>query len=466
MNFITRQNLIRFIAVLVGIFVLIVLYNFVTSGKIVVATGRADDTVIILNDKGKKVATKKGDLSIRLHHGRYTARVLRNDAEAQQYVYAHPLKTSHYNINPSDTEKLQPVANAGASDMSIGPDLLYLNPADESVYKIDSQNTTTLLDDDLLLKSVQWINPTQGVGQDYSGKLFAVYGEPSEIIPITLPGIPYFNYYSVSPDGKIYMSYNQNIYVGTINGNFKKIYTAPQPFTSLAAYTGGLAIVNSPVSKDTAPSKSTPYISLVGGPKVITKNVGLSQVAWSPNSKYLVGAAGSQFNVYDQSFNIVASLPTTSASNPTWIDNNSLVFTVGNNVWKFNVASERSDLLSSSSSSAALTTLTDVAVSSDDQYVYVVGTNLNNTSSIMRLGLKNQAPAPQIVYQLNDILPASGTNYSMSLVNFTSPPSIVVEPDNAADNASAMQGAEQQVQTFGLDTSGVRFQLVEPTAHH
>lgn len=460
-NYITKKNLIRFIIFIVCLWLLTVLYGFLTSGTTVINADTSENAITITDMKGKKIASGYGSISVHLRQGSYIVHVQRKNAQALQYFTVNPRKTTRYHINPKDTENLEPVLNANAGDISVGDHLFYLNPVDEALYKVDSQNNTILVDEDRLLRSVQWINSSSGIGQDYTKHLYSV--TLAGIERLSLP-VPVVDNYSVAPNGKVYISYNKTVYVGSIEGNFKKLYVADKPFTTLAAYDGGLAIINN-VSSDDTNSDTTPYILLLDGtkkPPQATFSIS-GQTVWSPGGKYVAASTGSNYKIYDRQLKSVATIPNTKVSNPAWIDDTSLVFTVNNDLWRYNVTSQQSELLASDS---AATTTTDVAISDDNGYAYVVVTNLDNSSSIMRAGLKNRSATPDIVTKLNDLFPMTTNGYTMTLVNFAAPPSVVVEPASAATAQSNLQQAAQQVQSFGFDTSGLRFQVSEPSAHH
>lgn len=443
---------LRFLAILVFAAVLLLIYLTLGRGTVIIDSGGTPSTISLTGLGDSKVIAKgHNNLKVRLGNGEYVASVTGNNSASKQYIKVSGHKTLHYSIRLKATRTPVPTLSAGAKNMSAGPTLLYLGGSDNLLYSLDAQNNLSQVGSNQTLRDVQWIGGGKGVGQDNGGQLYSV--SQAGITRIALP-VSYVNYYSVAPNGTIYASRGQTVYVGSISGSFKKLYKSGSAFTSLAAFNGGVAVIASPVAD--SPSAKV-FVSIVNSSgKALTKSLSMAgSTVWSPDGKYLTGLAGSNYELFDQSLKVAAVVPNGYVSDPAWLSNTSMMFVSGSQVWQYDVSAQRSDLIANVPS---INSISQIAVNEDLSAAYLSVTNINNSLSVVKINLKGP-DASAIFSQLQDILPLNLDNYSIDMVNYGQPV-IVVQPFPGTDPQDDLQAAKNTLQSYGFDISQLQFKLM------
>jgi hypothetical protein len=110
-------------------------------------------------------------------------------------------------------------------------------------------------------------------------------------------------------------------------------------------------------------------------------------------------------------------------------------------------------------------TVRDLYLSDDKAFIYVTTYNSNTrTFAIKRIGLNGQQ-VPGYIYQLQDILPQNDNSYSLSLVNFSLPPTVLVQPYADASAGNFVAQAQSNLQSLGFDIGQLRFQQGPPATN-
>ena len=443
------------LAVLICIWLAIWIYGYLTTGRIIITSDNPANAIslVSINDSSFSLSSRH-NLTAKLKDGQYRAIVAGTAGEAHQQINITGRKTFRFTINPASVlTTAEPVVGEGARNLVAGDDLSYIETSGSNLHQIDSQNNINQLGSGQF-QSVRWINALSGVGLDYQGHLYSI--DNGAVKQIKLP-TAYANYYAVSPDGTIYIAYGKAVYRSAPGGVFTKFYTAKNVFTSLSAFNGGVAVINSLVGDSTSSNKPFVVILRDSG-STIQKGIQVSESAvWSPDGKYLATTNTSGCVVYDGSLKMVTNIPTSGASNIVWLDKSRVLYVVDNQVWSFNLATLRSDKVAQV---PLVNAINEIAVSGDKAYLYLSIVDSANNSSVKRLGLRGQN-VPDYIYQLQDFLPETLDSFSLSLVNFTSP-TVNIQENPGTNPQGDLAAASNELTSNGFDVSKITLKLLPP----
>jgi hypothetical protein len=404
------------------------LANYLTMGKVVISSSDTQAEVTLTkigNTQFSKSGT--GYLSLKLRSGRYVAVVAGNSQGASQIIDVKARKTVRYNLTPPPTVGVEPVVDIGGSYMAASREqLFYIDNASQNLYKIDSQNKVSLVDDAHRLISAKWASATEGLAEDTNNHLYAI--KDGGVSALTLP-VSSVGSYDIAADQSVYFSHNNDIYKGSLGGNFSKIYTAKNPFTSLSASIKGVAVISSPSADNTKSYKNN--VTFVSSGQTISKDISVyASSAWSPGGRYFASAGNADYKIYDNSLGEIADIPNDlSTGKSVQIANMPLGATVS-----------------------------QLSLSDDKAYVYASVAGLNGSSGSMKRVSLNKMPVPKIVYQLQDVLPIDEEGCTFLLVNFTAPV-VTVLPASAGQSQICLQNAGLELSQDGFDLKLLRIQL-------
>lgn len=459
-----KRLMFGFFAAVVLFLLAVELMRYLHSGTIIITTNSANPISLIkLNDEddanGQPTQTFTGHhrLSERVGFGQYIASVQGNSLGATQLIKLTSHKTLRYTINPINTTGMAPVAYQSAQNLAVGDNsLVYFNSSSKQLYQINSQNEVSAIGQNQVFQSVKWASASFGVAQDANQHLYVI--DNGLVSPLNVPEQYSSNVttnYSVAPDKQIYVSFGANVYEGDEAGGFKKIYTSPS-----TSQIGLIAGPNQEVLAIHNESEAEQAIVEIGpSGKAVSKDFDLGTVAWSPDGTYIASADEGGGTIYNNATGEATTIPNNSQlsfiGGLAWLNNTTLFYTSGTQIWVYNVSSRQSRLLANTPLGAAATEMT---VSEDGSYLYVLTGNGSGNTAIRRIGLRGQT-VPKYIYQLQDIFPDRLDNYSLSLVNFTQPPVVLVQPYPDAPPADYIQTATSELQSDGFDTSKLRLQL-------
>jgi hypothetical protein len=444
------------------------LANYLSTGTIIVTTNHEDSTIILRGTGQGNSFTKigLGSLSAAVGHGQYTATAKDGSQVNVQVInFGHGHKTLRYSMLLSGLLQVEPVAYQNTHDVTASNNgLVYLDGNDENLHKIDSQNSLVTIDPALQFQSVKWVNASFGVAQDNNGHLYTI--NDTSIDPLGVP----FSYggkpvgFDVSQDKQIYVSYGADIYVGDQNGNFKKIYTALSSSPVIAAGTNQVAITDE--TKGQNAGIFQPLLAIVSNSGRVIKKAGaageIRKLVLSPSGQYLVSVNESYASVYDSSLHQIVTVPASSSvDNVEWLDNNKFFYTSRDELWLYDLGSQKAELLATMPFVAG--SITSLGVSSDRSYVYLTtgDSSLGNNYAILRVGLKGQS-VPGYISKLQGVLPLTLNDCSLSLVNFAQPATILVEsfPNSNLSSQAYLQEAQSALAQDGFDLGKLQFKLV------
>jgi hypothetical protein len=461
-----RVNIRKYVFWVIGgiitIFLLAWLWRYYHTGTIIITTNDPDNAITLtkINSDGSKDNSKKftgrEKLSVTVATGSYEAYVKGSSIATFQIIKLGPRKTVHYNINPVNATGVEPVVYQDAEGITAtSRQLIFLDNSSGTLYNIDGQNKLSKVDAQQHYQTVKWSDPSFGVVQDNNSRLYSVIN--GKVSALNVP----FNYddsyvnYDVSPDKKIYISHSTEVYRGDYRGDFKKIYTSDSDKPNLAATRGSVAVSSSRFGSN-ASNVSSPVLAIIGADGSI-KDGGeeAERLSWSPNGQYLATVNETNPTIYDNSLKRVAVVPTSSIVGQLgWLDKDTLLYSLNDELWTYNVAGQKSQLLSNAPLSNSITGL---YVSSDHAYIYITTfDSFTSDRAIRRIGLRGQR-VPDYIYQLQAIMPLQLNSRYLGLINFYGPPNVLVSVYPPENTQSAISSAKRILQDRGFDVSVFRF---------
>jgi hypothetical protein len=458
---------------LIVIAILIWLFGYLTTGKVVITTDARPNVMTLTrvgsigSDEGEQVSpvitTTHDKLSARVKPGQYIAAVTGNSIGSTKLVTVTARHTVRYTINPINPTGVAPVSYAQAQNLAAsGQSLVYLDAASGYIKKIDAGNNTSVVGQHYPLQSVAWASPSLGVAQDTQNQLYVVDVDGNNITPLNVP----FQYskdavvsYAIAPNGHIYISQGSAVYSGTRDGNFKKIYTAETGNPTLTAGPGKVLVNDNPGEGS---KQEASIVVVTDSGKVTHGEFETSLAAWSPDGKHVAAATETSAAILGSSLEMVKPLPTnTFVSRFAWLDNETLFYSSNDQLWTYNIDTQDTKLLANMPLGQGVTGLT---ISSDKAYIYMVtaSTSSESDTAIRRIGLQNQ-PVPKYMFRLQDIMPNRQNSYLMTLTAFSDPPTILVQPFKSNDPKDYAGLASQALSSSGFDTAQFKFKVVQPS---
>jgi hypothetical protein len=351
-------------------------------------------------------------------------------------------------LKPLAAKGVEPVI--GKNAYSIEADsghLLYADAVNGQLYQVDSQNTVTQPFGLLSFRIVKWADPNYGVGQDNNGNIYIISNQQVSILSSPGAGDSRTSY-AVASDKTIYIAVKHNIYKYT-GRDFIKIFTASTSYPLVEAGRGKLAVVDGADANSTEKA-STPDLTVVSSAGTITKKIGTFLASWSPDSNYLVISSSSGAQVLDNSLKTVLLIPKNNINNVRWIDNQSFLFSINDQLWSYNLAGQKAQLIANMPLGA---TITEVSISAERNYAYL-SVQFNNGNQLKRVGLKNQTVS-HIISQLQDILPLTLDQCTLSLVNF-SHPTVLVQSSTGPAQRNCDQTVRTELGADGFDLNSLQ----------
>jgi hypothetical protein len=242
------------------------------------------------------------------------------------------------------------------------------------------------------------------------------------------------------------------VYSGTDSGTFTRIYDDRPDNATLAAGNNQVSIIASGFGT----AKPEAIVVTKDG-RAVSKTFDTpitGSSSWSPSSTYEAVVSGTNGEIFDSSLKAVATIPQGNITRMDWLDDDTLFYSIGSQLWSYKISSQQSQLVANMPLGEQVL---GVTVGQDKSYVYMTTsqTGLGQVDAIRRIGLKQQS-APAAIYNLQTILPLNEAGYFIGLVNFSGPPTIVVYTADGSNSSGSLQAAEQTLQGM-TNITGLRF---------
>jgi hypothetical protein len=457
LGFILCMALLLFIPWLIG---------YLEYGQLDVTTNSHLSTITLTKSIGTKNSGSKafseqahGSISARLKSGSYLVSVQLGSNSTAEYITVKAHSTKHVTINLVSAGGVEPVTYDFAQDVVADSSrLIYLASDDFSLNELGSQNTDTQIDSNYTFQAIAWANTSFGVGQEPNGKLFVI--QNGSVSPLNSPVSNQNDsslIFAVAPNKNIYLALGSSVYSGTASGGFKKIYADRESGAILAPGLAKVTLINTGYSGVPA---SLVTVDNSGKQLERQQNTFINTwSSWSPHDKYIAVNGASAGEVLNSSMQEVATIPQGNFTNPVWLNDNTLFYSINDQLWSYNVQTQRSQVIANMPNGEQIKELT---VSTDGAYIYLVTSDSSNNQAIRRVGLQGQQ-VPDDIYQLQDFLlipPTPGAGYAFGLVNFSGEPVVQVIISDGSSGPASIQSAQQILQADGFNTSKLQLTIV------
>jgi hypothetical protein len=459
-NIFTKKVSLVFTVILFVVLGLYLLYGKVTVAHITIITNNADNVVSVTRTSGvgssKRIVQQQGDIKINLKAGQYTINVANKVFETSQTITVKARETKSYTLNLDVAAAVEPVLSEGAIAVSASSDhLYYVDEQSGSLYKLGADGLPVLLSNTVAFKSLKWAGESFAVGLGSDGKLYVVNADT-----VTLLNVP-FTYngqsinYSVAGNGDVYVSSGRDIY-SLFGSTVKKVYVAQSSRPSLVAGKQSLAVLDQHPKDSPSPIKggengsSESYVTLVDAKgKTISKALEGYEFAWSPDGNQFAVSSDEISKVYNKDLRATSVIPSSNPNSLAWLDNNTLLYGVGESLWSFNTNSSKATLIANMPLGGAVS---GIYPSADDNYVYLaVASSDGGSYTLARIGLKNQAVTDKAL-QLGANLPKELNECYLGYINFIKT-RLVLKADPVFKEGCRIQ-TQQELQNDGLDSQG------------
>ena len=442
---IRRAVLILIVLILFVLFIQWII-GYLEYGQIDITTNGQLNSISLKQPNNTTFSIQKdGTLNARVKAGDYLISVQRNSNATSQYIQIKARQTKYVYISLTKIGGVEPVTYDNVNDVTANSSqLLYLDPTDSGINDINTQNQDTETGYNYGLQNISWANPSFGVGENASGNLYVI--QNGSINPLSLPASGYSKSslsFVVALNKNIYVGVGSSVYVGTSSGKFKNIYNSRQAGAVLAPGFNRVSVINTGYNDSPA---SIVTIDDSGKHFVHELNTFINAwSSWSPGNKYIVVAGSSTGEVLNSSLQQVATIPQANFTNPVWLNNNTLFYSINDQLWSYDVLSQKAEVIATMPTGDQIEAL---SISTDGAYIYIVTTADTPGNQILeRIGLKGQQVS-NVIYNLQDFLlaaPAPGAGYAINLINFSGKPTVILLLDDGTNHVQALQSAQQEL---------------------
>jgi hypothetical protein len=447
---------------LCAVFVVLWIYKYFNTGKIILQTNAANAYVRInyINQDGSApsvaAAQKEQKLTARVRPGSYVLTAFSPLSSSSKTVNVKARQSLRISLNLPGVGPVTPVYGSSVKyPVTSASEVLFLDRAGH-LSRINSQNQPQVLDTTHSLKSAQWLNTSLGATQDTSQNFYLVKNGVLSAVtaPFQVSGSPSSSY-ALAPDGTLYLSNGQTVYKSSVDGSFTQIYSSGNNYNvSLAASNESIAVIE----KNSKTGFSSAVIVTSSG-KILRNNVQAIAAAWSTDGSYLLLASDTGNNIWNNSYRKVAPLPQKAAANFAWNKDNVLLYTAGNQLFAYNVSSKQGNQIARIPNNGSIEGIS----LSDDSYIYMVAKQRNSvaegsSNQLFKIGLKNQKP-PKYVQSLSVFLPETIGVCLLNYINFTKPTITVSYPNFLPTPERCVIAAKKELSQYDSNPDKFEFSL-------
>jgi len=407
-----------------------IVVSYFLSASLTITTDDASNTILVSENKPTRhgILTQAGiSVSTRVEAGDYTVTVESASTSIMRTVSVgigeHKTITLDLHSDALPITTLSPVTTLGASSFTAASDHLTFidhNDADTPLYTVNTTNQVTTLDNNHSYVSVKWANPSWGIGLVSKGS--ANYGlvkiDGSSVSPITLPFTAQKSIaYAVSPNMTWYISDDHTVYRANGDGSFTKVYTSSDNVAVVAASNDAVLFSTKPSN---APRATGLAVLHQDGTKYQIAGEQYES-AWSPLGDKLIVSSDSTTDIFDAKLNAIAPLPQGNVVSPVWLNDTTLLYVLGGNVWRYDMTTGEAKIIISIDPLVGTPSSIVPDTSGTFLYISVFRANFNNPTFMLgRVSLGSQQPPDGITAQhLNIIFPDVDSACTINYMNFT-----------------------------------------------
>lgn len=438
------------------------LVGYLTTGKIMVSTNGMNDISVARSYSSSTApnVTGKNTLSLKLHSGSYIVTVSNRFFTSQRVVQVKAHQTQHVSVNLQNIGQVEPVASSEVSSlMATAQSLTYIDLGSHSLVYVNSQNQVQTLLPGISFNSIDWASSSLGIAQDESGNLYSIQG--TVVKKLSLPITPSNNNYALAPNGVIYFSDIKSLYTGSLKGSYKQILKNDDNLSVVNASNSGLVVYDDS-SSDKTPvygEDDNDILQLITPQgKIYSDDIDVSDAVWSPDGLDFVvtGDGATNTNVYNNQLKALYRLPQSNVNSIVWLNNSTILYGVGSNVWSYNIKTQTANVLTNV---ADLGYVSGIYPSQDGSYIYIsIQDSSTNSIYLTRLGLNNQ-PVSALMQQLQVFLPNIYAGCSIGYLDFTSPTIVVQGSGSIYENC--VNVAQSYLQIYTINTSSLNYITID-----
>lgn len=415
-----------------GIFlvvVAIIIFRFVTSATLTLVTNDASNQLFIHENKPINqdidISHNEKQVVVHLDAGNYTITAKNNYTSSIQVidVGVGESKTVTLNLAAASTVALDtvPVTSLGAGTFAASSNRITfvdMNSADTPMYTVDQSNHVSLLDNKHRYNLVKWMGPEFAIGLFNSGSTYGLVKLDGQTVSTV--ALPFTDTSSISmaiaPDKSWYVSNGHTVYSANGDGSFTVVYKTDSNVSVSSASNDAVMLTQTDAN---SPREGNLIVIHRDGTKYQIEGE-LYSSAWSPSGKKVI-TSGDSAQIFDDKLNIVHELPHGNVISPVWLDENSLIYSLGSNVWRYDLNTGKAYVIISISPVVGSFSMVQPDDTHDFIYTAIYKGNTSTQNYILNrvsLGSK-QVIDSSIARSLSVVLPDTSNGCSINYMNFT-----------------------------------------------
>jgi hypothetical protein len=458
-----------FLAGVAALLLLSWLHSYFTNGTITVTTNDSSASVGIKQltepkkDSTPYFKTAPHTLSARLKVGKYQVFTFSGNFSTSKFIELKPHQKLNFNLTAPKASVPEPVYGNGAAGLiTDGSQMFFIDPTTHYLSRIDPQNNLTVIDKTRPLTNAQWVNISMGVAEGQDHKLYLVQNNILSAVNLpfsTSADTPMS--YSLTKAGKLYISNGKDIYSGTANGSFKKIYSSKGSGATIAsAVDNKVAVIESEEERQ----DKTSLIVVDENGKVSKKDIEAQQARWSPDGKYLLtNEDDGNVTLLNESLKKVTDTVIDNADHFEWSSSTSFLYGINNQLWNYDINTNQAQNIATMPSATEGDGTIGAVFPTDTSYIYVTSQKVsidseNATYQLFRVGLNGQQVASNI-QSVSIFLPETVGVCSLNYLNFKAP-SIVVQYPTSSIAPACIDTAKQELQSYELNPGDFQIKAI------
>lgn len=409
-----------------------IIFSFATGATLTLTTNDSDATWLVheTSPEPQNINVPSGGkrVDLRVEAGTYTVTVKNKSTSSIQIVTVGigEHKTITLNLNSINVliPSPQPVTSMGAGSFMItSASMTFVdrNSSDSHLYYVDSSNRTRLLDGRHTYQTIQWADDSFGIGLVKLGSLG--YGltkiEDKTVTDVALPFTSNDPIgYAVAPNRAWYASDGHTVYRANADGSFTKVYTAGSNKNLYVVSASNDAALIAEKDKNTVREGNLIALHTDGTKYQIEGEV--YESAWSPSGDKLV-TSGDTAEIFDNKLNVTHVLPQGNVGSPVWLDDNTLLYSLSGNVWRYDLSDRKAHVIATVSDTVG--TISTIGPDSTRDYLYIsVYRNgfATPTFSLGRVSIGSKpVPDSSTAALLSVIFPYTESGCTLNTMNFS-----------------------------------------------
>lgn len=452
--------------ILVALVFAIWLWNYAREPRITVNTSNASNYVKIEQAPSESAKDRpfaqqaQHSVSARVKPGSYTLSVYDRQGNngVSKTVSVHSGQHLTITLNPVVAAAAEPVYGSYAAAVSVSQSQLrFLDITSGKLMQVGQDGSLNNLFADRTFQGVSWSGSGIGVAQEKSGALDLIQNNALSLL--NAPLHPQANNpisYGVSIDQTVYASDGQSAYIAKAGRNdFKKIYSSNQRISQISAGNQGrVALVeHPPQQKGSEPPGKVVVIDAAG--KLHKAPEEGATISWSPDGSRLLLSEEVENIVFDPALRQLKKLAVPQARNFTWRTNDSLLYSIDNQLWLYELGSGKGAKISGLVNGE---TITAIYPNQDGSFVYFTADN-GEKQQLFRVNLNSvNGPAHEDrLAALPVFLPETTDNSCVLNYLVFNQPTILVYYPGQQQPQICIDTAKKELRYYDIDPSTLRF---------